>query len=696
MRKENKTTNRMRKSKITTRTNYIRITKREEKGQNAITLIALVVTIIVLLILAGIAISMLTGDNSILKKADEAVSMQEIATIEEEANLIYLDDAGKKYVDSAAEAIELSEIVSKLQAKGYTIEPKNSGGGVSDITVSSVINVPKGGSTELIVTPVGGGDGPSNYYAVVQGKYYKINEPTDNGIRIDRTPTTFQETQTLTATIKTGSSVSIGEINGYKIPLTAVADSGDTTITVKYGNITKECKASVKVMPTETSVANANKNIKFNTNYGTIEVIWLKDDGKTISETPNSPVYGTGMTPVSWTEKATIGEDKVKWEEANTESYEYKVAAEKTDSKQSRWANAKLSINNIDSYFVWIPRYAYRITYYDDQNDTTPNGYYDGWGMWEAENGTVRYPLGNEADYVEHNGNRYIVHPAFDNVPANGGWSTKRKGIWVAKYEMSRSTSNGTSEDSSSTWDGVAFRSTPGASSARSITIGNMYTVAKAFNTANKSHLMKNSEWGAVAYLAHSQYGRNGFEVDINNSSYYITGNGSNSTTSTTTVAGLANAYNTEIGAHASTTGNIYGVYDMSGGAYEYVAAFNSVENSNKTDYGSSFATASASDEYATIYTNEESSGGGHKAIFGTGKVGDATKEVSLTGRDTSTSTTSRKNWFSDYSVLACSSYPFFGRGGNYSFGAGAGVFCSNNTYGSSNSNNSFRAVLCP
>ena len=142
---------------------------------------------------------MLTGDNSILKKADEAVSMQEIATIEEEANLIYLDDAGKKYVDSAAEAIELSEIVSKLQAKGYTIEPKNSGGGVSDITVSSVINVPKGGSTELIVTPVGGGDGPSNYYAVVQGKYYKINEPTDNGIRIDRTPTTFQETQTLTA-----------------------------------------------------------------------------------------------------------------------------------------------------------------------------------------------------------------------------------------------------------------------------------------------------------------------------------------------------------------------------------------------------------------------------------------------------------------------------------------------------------------
>ena len=315
--------------------------------------------------------------------------------------------------------------------------------------------------------------------------------------------------------------------------------------------------------------------------------------------------------------------------------------------------------------------------------------------MWEAENGTVRYPLGNEADYVEHNGNRYIVHPAFDNVPANGGWSTKRKGIWVAKYEMSRSTS-GTSNDPSSTWDGVTFRSIPGVSSARNITIGNMYTVAKAFNTANKSHLMKNSEWGAVAYLAHSQYGRNGFEVDINNSSYFITGNGSNSTTSTTTVEEVANAYNREIGAHASTTGNIYGVYDMSGGAWELVAAFNSVENSYKTNYGGSFATASASDEYATLYDNQTTSYKGHKTIYSVGKVGDATKEVSLTGRDTSTGTTDRRNWFSDSPYVCRSDSPFFMRGGHYNGGSDAGLFYLNNSFGNSVDNYGFRVVLCP
>ena len=39
---------------------------------------------------------------------------------------------------------------------------------------------------------------------------------------------------------------------------------------------------------------------------------------------------------------------------------------------------------------------------------------------------------------------------------------------------------------------------------------------------------MKNSEWGAVAYLAHSQYGRNGHEITINNSSNFITGNAAN------------------------------------------------------------------------------------------------------------------------------------------------------------------------
>lgn len=60
------------------------------KEQKGITLIALVITIIVLLILAGVTIAMLTGENGILNRATktEAVNAQAQAT--EQAKLAYM------------------------------------------------------------------------------------------------------------------------------------------------------------------------------------------------------------------------------------------------------------------------------------------------------------------------------------------------------------------------------------------------------------------------------------------------------------------------------------------------------------------------------------------------------------------------------------------------------------------------------
>ena len=60
-------------------------TKKSLKASNGITLIALVITIIVLLILAGISISMLSGDNSILQKATDAKTRTDRAQIIENA-----------------------------------------------------------------------------------------------------------------------------------------------------------------------------------------------------------------------------------------------------------------------------------------------------------------------------------------------------------------------------------------------------------------------------------------------------------------------------------------------------------------------------------------------------------------------------------------------------------------------------------
>lgn len=58
-----------------------------KKNQSGITLIALVITIIVLLILAGVSIAMLTGDNGILTKATTARTETRDAEIKEAISL---------------------------------------------------------------------------------------------------------------------------------------------------------------------------------------------------------------------------------------------------------------------------------------------------------------------------------------------------------------------------------------------------------------------------------------------------------------------------------------------------------------------------------------------------------------------------------------------------------------------------------
>lgn len=54
------------------------------QNNKGITIITLAVTIIVLIILAGVSINMLVGDNGIIKKAQEAKENMESVQIEEQ------------------------------------------------------------------------------------------------------------------------------------------------------------------------------------------------------------------------------------------------------------------------------------------------------------------------------------------------------------------------------------------------------------------------------------------------------------------------------------------------------------------------------------------------------------------------------------------------------------------------------------
>ena len=90
------------------------------KKERGITLIALVITIIVLLILAGVSIAMLTGENGVLTKATEAKDQTEIAQEKEEIKMAYAAAKANKeeYVANLVTADELNLELDKLNSKG--------------------------------------------------------------------------------------------------------------------------------------------------------------------------------------------------------------------------------------------------------------------------------------------------------------------------------------------------------------------------------------------------------------------------------------------------------------------------------------------------------------------------------------------------------------------------------------------------
>ena len=229
------------------------------------------------------------------------------------------------------------------------------------------------------------------------------------------------------------------------------------------------------------------------------------------------------------------------------------------------------------------------------------------------------------------------------------------------------------------------------------------------------THEMKNSEWGAVAYLTYSPYGRNGEEVAVNQCSSFYTGAGpliGNSTinygwyeysaTNVTNESGDTTAYafdetyawNTTQGKLASTTGNIYGIYDMSGGVYEYVASYVNNGNSYLTRYGANMVNSS-NIRNKQVYASTVSDGSYSQeadynllAPSSNNIYGDAVYE-------TSTSYSSRNSWCSDYSYFPNGFSPFFSRGGYYYYTSDAGVFFFSGISGYSYYDIGFRPVVC-
>ena len=114
---------------------------------NGITLIALVITIIVLLILAGISISMLTGQNGILNRAQEAKEKTQLAGIKEKLQMEIMSSYGidgniditqlnENLKNIGIENVKITSLPAKIEIEGHTFVVNGSGSINNLITMS--------------------------------------------------------------------------------------------------------------------------------------------------------------------------------------------------------------------------------------------------------------------------------------------------------------------------------------------------------------------------------------------------------------------------------------------------------------------------------------------------------------------------------------------------------------------------------
>ena len=267
---------------------------------------------------------------------------------------------------------------------------------------------------------------------------------------------------------------------------------------------------------------------------------------------------------------------------------------------------------------------------------------------------------------------------------------------------------------------------------------GNIYGLS---TSDSDSHLMKNSEWGACSYLSLSKYGLYDADIKINSvnlnsgsrkrtetagksgvdSVYAVTGcSGGNRDTRINTLNAVtankadnkdgAYVWNQKNGQASSTTGTIYGVYDMSGTVWERTAAYVANENVNLRGQGASIAynentLKTESTKYTTVYPFNEKDSKGNKItnidtasqqnFVANSKIyGDAVRETNSGKAGTPGNGWNYSSWMSDSSYFPALGAPFFSYGGYFWVGSNTGICAFNRDVGGSGCYLGFRAVL--
>ncbi len=396
------------------------------------------------------------------------------------------------------------------------------------------------------------------------------------------------------------------------------------------------------------------------------------------------PVLSDNLIPV------TIATDgTVTYADTNTEWYNY---------EEKVWANAVIlednvsynvgdviQENDIQSYFVWIPRFRYKLFNTDNYSLTTVTS------AAEVENKAQEIEIefenkGTSLSSGTTNG-EWLTHPAFTAFDTNG--------FWVGKFETGYKGATTTSEAQINSNDTSKVIIKPNEYSWRNISVKNIFETSYNYQRDNDSHMMKNIEWGAVAYLSHSKYGIDK-EININNNSSYKTGYSSLTSINQQIYPGIYgngasfnDFYNTSTGYLASTTGNISGIYDMNGGAHEYMASYvnGQLGSSGFTEESIANYNSKYFDRYSELSTT---------ASYEYRILGDATGEMGpfFNYKEANNEFYYHNSWYNDYSCFVTSTGSWFVRGGDYNDGILSGQFIFSRHTGEDVSNIGFRIVL--
>ena len=395
----------------------------------------------------------------------------------------------------------------------------------------------------------------------------------------------------------------------------------------------------------------------------------------------NTPVLADGMIPIKYD-----GTDWVKADSTNTNNnwYDYynkmwanavMVTNETRDTYMNATAGTTISESDILAYYVWIPRYKYQLF----NVDSTTMDPIEIQIEFEDKSATKSSGTANE---------EWLTHPAFTFG------TTELAGIWVGKF--------------STTGDATTPTIKPNLGMLTKQNVSTQFTTSQKFGTTTyltstgvsevDAHMMKNTEWGAVAYLKQSKYGLGTTDIGFNNynSSPYITGCGSTVGSEYSTTC---NAYNTTDGMLASTTGNITGIYDMSAYTGTYVMGVmqdNTGTNTPMSGYTSSSNSGFTGKVYDsgnfTQYSGVSFPNSKYYDLYAYG-----TSHTDYTRRILGDATGEVASWYADYSGFVDSGVSWFVRGNSLDDNpTDAGVFTFVGLVGRPDPVLAFRSVLAP